>query len=338
MFTKTLSALAIILSTVSGAVAVTKHEGMAANHEPAIKASRQNPRDKAGFVIGNMLFVGFHEMGHALADQFHLPTLGRAEDAADSFATVALLDAGSEFSVNVLVQAARGLFLSDRRDRKQGEGLDFADAHGLDRQRAYQIICLMVGSDQEQFKELADWVRMPRDRQRTCANDYEDAKYAWHSLLESHRHADGQPTATIEVAYEAGQGNLERYARSFQSVELLEALSDYASSRYALPRPIKMVMASCGDANAAWVSSTNTEALCYELADDFFDLYDGYTTNGKVQDHGLVSKNVARVSLAHNAPAGTLDKVAMEMDGVASALFTKKTKFDSDNAKRHLTK
>jgi hypothetical protein len=338
MFTKSLSALAIILSTVSSALAVTKHEGTAANHEPAIKASRQNPRDKADFVIGNMLFVGFHEMGHALADQFHLPTLGRAEDAADSFATISLLDAGSEFSIDVLVQAARGLFLSDRRDRKQGEKLDFSDAHGLDKQRAYQIICLMVGSDKEQFKELADWVRMPQDRRRSCANDYEDAKYAWHSLLEPHRHADGQPTATVEVAYEAGQGNLERYAMSFQSVGLLEALSDYASSRYALPRPFKMVMAGCGQTNAAWVSSTNTEALCYELADDFFDLYEDYTTNGKVQDHGLVSKNVARISLARNAPAGTLDKVAMEMDGAASALFTKKTKLNSGNAKRHLTK
>jgi hypothetical protein len=237
--------------------------------------------------------------------------------------------------VNVLVQAARSLFLSDRRDRKQGEELDFSEEHGLDRQRAYQIICLMVGSNQEQFKELASWVRLPRDRQRTCANDYENAKYAWHSLLESHRHADGEPTATIEIAYEAGQGNLERYARSFQSVALLEALSDYASSRYALPRPIKMVMASCGDANAAWVPSTNTETLCYELADDFFDLYDGYTTSGKVKDRGLVSKNVARINLAHNAPAGTLDKVAMEIDVAASALFTKKAKLDSDNGKRH---
>jgi hypothetical protein len=83
MFTKTLSALAIILSTVSSAVAVTKHEGTAANHEPAIKSYRQNPRDKADFVIGNMLFVGFHEMGHALADQFRPPTLGRAAHLAD---------------------------------------------------------------------------------------------------------------------------------------------------------------------------------------------------------------------------------------------------------------
>jgi hypothetical protein len=336
MFTKTLSALAIILSTVSSAVAVTKHEGTAANHDPATKASRQIPRDKADFVIGNMLFVGFHEMGHALADQIHLPTLGRAEDAADSFATIALLDVGSKFSIDVLVQTARGLFLSDLRDRKQREELDFSEANGLDRQRAYQIICLMVGSDQEQFEELAGWVRMPRDRQRTCANDYEDAKYAWHSLLEPHRHADGQLTATIEVAYEAGQADLERYARSFQSVELLEALSDYASRRYTLSRPIKMVMASCGDANAAWVLSTNTETLCYELADDFSDLYDGYTRNGKVQDHGLLSKNLARISLAHDAPAGTLDKIGMEMNGAGRALVTKKTKLDSDNTKRHL--
>ena len=334
MFTKTLSTLAIILSTVSGAAAATRHEDAAANRAPANKASAQNPRDKADFVIGNMLFVGFHEMGHALADQFHLPTLGRAEDAADSFAAIALLDAGSEFSINVLVQAARGLFLSDRRDRKQGEELDFSDAHSLDRQRAYQIICLMVGSDQERFKELADWVRMPWERQRTCANDHQEAKYAWHSLLEPHRHADGQPTATVEIVYEAGQGNLERYARSFQSVALLEAPSDYASSRYALPRPIKMVMASCGDANATWVSSANTETLCYELADDFFDLYDGYTTNGKVQDHGLVSKDVARIRLAHGAPAATFDKVAMQMDGAAGALFTKRAKLGPEKAKR----
>jgi len=45
-----------------------------------------------------------------------------------------------------------------------------------------------------------------------------------------------------------------------------------------------------------------------------------------------------RISLAHNAAAATLDKVAMGMDGAARALFTKKTKLGSDKAKRHLTK
>ena len=340
MFGKTILALALTIVAASNGFAANKHQNVA--HQDASEARVEKAlvkhRDLIEFVVGNMLFVGFHEMGHAIADQFHLPTLGRAEDAADSFATIALLNAGSEFSINVLVQAARGLFLSDRRDRKQGEELDFSDAHGLERQRAYQIICLMVGSDQEHFRELADWVRMPRDRQRTCANDYQDAKYAWHSLLEPHRHTDGQPTATIEIAYEVGQGNLERYARSFQSVAFLEALSDYASSRYALSRPIKMVMASCGDANAAWVSSANTETLCYELADDFFDLYEGFTTDRKAPDNELISKNMARISFAHNAASGTLNKVAMEMDAAAGALFTKKGKVGSANAKRQLAR
>jgi hypothetical protein len=339
MFTKIILALALTIGVASNALAASRHQIIAPSHDQArVEKTLAKQRDLTEFVVGNMLFAGFHEMGHALADQFHLPTLGRAEDAADSFAAIALLDAGSEFSIIVLVQAARGLFLSDRRDRKQGEELDFSDAHGLDKQRAFQIICLMVGSDKEQFNELAEWVRMPQDRRRSCAADYQDAAYAWHSLLESHRRADGQPNATIEVAYGAGQGNLERYARSFQSIAFLEALSDYASSRYTLARPIKLVMASCGDTNATWVSSTNTETLCYELADDFFDLYDGYTTNGKVQDHELVSKNVVRISLVHNAPVGTLDRVAIEMDGAASALFTKKDKLGSANAKRHLTK
>jgi hypothetical protein len=78
----------------------------------------------------------------------------------------------------------------------------------------------------------------------------------------------------------------------------------------------------------------NTETLCYERADDFFDLYNGYTTNAKVQDRGLVSNDVVRISLAHKAPAGTLDKVAMEMDAAAGALFTKKNRFGSTSGRQ----
>src|ERR1700719_2709632 len=83
------------------------------------KMSEQQQQDLVEFVAGNMLFVGFHEMGHALVGQLHLPVLGRGEDAADSFATLAMLQEGTEFSVNVLVQAARGWFLMDQHvDRK----------------------------------------------------------------------------------------------------------------------------------------------------------------------------------------------------------------------------
>ena len=32
-------------------------------------------------------------------------------------------------------------------------------------QRAYQIVCFMVGSDPEKYKELADETKLPEDRQ-----------------------------------------------------------------------------------------------------------------------------------------------------------------------------
>jgi hypothetical protein len=47
--------------------------------------------------------------------------LGREEDAADDFAILTGLDVvANEFSLRVLVNAAKGRFLSARRDRKEG--------------------------------------------------------------------------------------------------------------------------------------------------------------------------------------------------------------------------
>jgi hypothetical protein len=56
---------------------------------------------------------------------------------------------------------------------------------------------------------------------------------------------------TIEIAYEAGQGSLERYARSFQSVALLEALSDYASSRHSPIRYVAELVGADADSECA---------------------------------------------------------------------------------------
>ena len=346
MFTKTMFALALTIGTASNVLAATKQQGASPTHEKhdalVMQMSEATRRDRVDFVVGNMLFVGFHELGHALVHQLRLPLLGRAEDAADSFATLALLNEGSALSVNVLVQAARGLFLMDRRDRELGDVFDFSDAHGLDKQRAFQIVCLMVGSDAKQFKELAHWVRLSEDRQDSCRTDYEDAKHAWDSLIEPHLRAAGQPNSTIDIAYEAGDGKFDHYARSFRSMGLLEALAEYASRRYVLPRPITLTMQNCGDPNAWWNAPTLTEALCYDLAEDFVDLYQGYTqkttSSKKMPANKLLAQNIERLSLAHDtstasvetgpgSPAASatrdrLEKMALDLEGGAVALFT----------------
>ena len=48
-------------------------------------------RDALCFIVGNMLFVLLHEIGHVLITELGLPVLGREEDAADAYATVTIL-------------------------------------------------------------------------------------------------------------------------------------------------------------------------------------------------------------------------------------------------------
>jgi len=97
----------------------------------------------AEFVSGNMLFVLLHELGHATIGELDLPVLGKEEDAADAFASLTLIHIKSEFSEHVLAEAAKGWFMADRRDQKEGEPVEYYDEHGLNQQRAFQIVCYM---------------------------------------------------------------------------------------------------------------------------------------------------------------------------------------------------
>jgi hypothetical protein len=139
------------------------------------------------FVSGNMLFVLLHGMAHASITQMGLPVLGKMEDAADTYATLRLIRVGSDFSRRVLTEAANGWFPADRRDQRTGDKVAYYDEHGLDRQRAYQIVCLMVGSDEETFKDLAKETKLPEERQDSCAGDYSNAAYSWDLVLKPHR-------------------------------------------------------------------------------------------------------------------------------------------------------
>ena len=129
------------------------------------KLSPQTKKQLVEFVVGNTLFVMAHELGHGLINEMNMPVLGREEDAADSFAVVTALKMSSGFSERVLIEAAKGWVLASKRDKKQGNALAFYDEHGLDLQRAYNVVCFMVGSDPEKYKTLAADTKLPEERQ-----------------------------------------------------------------------------------------------------------------------------------------------------------------------------
>lgn len=310
MFIKTAFALAIIVGTAAQAPAATRYQSDLHHDRAArIGSTAERQRDRAEFIVGNLLFVGFHELSHALIAQLNLPVLGRQEDAADAFATLALLDVRTEFAVDVLVQAVRGWFLMDRRDRSLGDEPEYSDAHGLDRQRAFQIVCLMVGADAGQFKALAEWVQLPASRQLSCREDYETAKMSWDVVLKSHRRSEDAPTSAITVAYDRSSGKFGTFAGTFHAIGFLETLQAYASSRYQLPRPITIAMRACGDTNAWWDSTTLEETLCYEMAEDFAALYAGFAQNvlTRHQAHPIeTATTVKRLGLGSKGSSASL--------------------------------
>ena len=251
---------------------------------PRLKGISQAQREKhVEFVVGNLLFVLGHEAGHAVIREMGVPVVGREEDAADSFSTMMALTCEEGFGDRVLANAALGWFLSDRRDRRDQHGRRGQDAqanyygeHGMDLQRAYSVVCLMVGSNPGKFARVADAAKLPPERRMTCQDDYLNAKWSWDQVLQSHLRKPDQAKTAINVFYGPGNGKHDAHAAVFQQMKLLETIAESLSDRFAWRAPISLEMQTCGESNARFEFRTRKVVVCYELADEFSDLYRRY--------------------------------------------------------------
>jgi hypothetical protein len=230
-------------------------------------------KDSVEFVTGNVLFVLAHETGHALISVFQLPVLGREEDAADALATVVSLKMANSFADRVVKNAARGWFLSDQRDRKDGSPTPFYDEHGLDLQRAYTIVCLLVGGDPGKFTDLADEVKLPRERQNTCQFDYSNASWSWEQVLKPHMRKPDDPKTKIEVNY-AEPGEYATIAALGRKLQILESVAEWLSEDFVWKTPISLEMQQCGDeAGTRWLPREKKIIVCYEMIREFIQLH-----------------------------------------------------------------
>src|SRR5262249_55170373 len=251
---------------------------MLASHPSLKNVPPQKRQQLVEFVGGNVLFALVHEMAHALVHEMDLPVLGMEEDAADIFAVLTLLKLGATLShPRCLTEASKAWFMMNKRDQREGAQPDAWDAHGLDEQRAYRIVCLLVGSNKEHFRDLADETNLPEERRETCQlSDYPVASLSWEKALQSHRRGSEQPRQQIEVKYGPGKGDLNVYEQMFRSVQILETVANYAAEAYSWPHPIGLEMETCGESMAQWQSRNRKVVLCYELAQEFAQLYRDY--------------------------------------------------------------
>ncbi|MGE5335975.1 MAG: DUF4344 domain-containing metallopeptidase [Nitrososphaerota archaeon] len=114
-------------------------------------------------------FVLAHEFAHALIANFELPVLGKEEDAADSISTALLLTVpeGAEYAADAAA------FWADFSSRQEPPALaDYADAHSLDLQRAFDVLCWTAGSSEEAFEAVAELEALPQSRLESCPSEY----------------------------------------------------------------------------------------------------------------------------------------------------------------------
>lgn len=134
-------------------------------------------------VAGAFVFYLFHELGHALIDVLDLPVTGREEDAADQLAAWVLIDADEG---NQAVIDAATSFYGDGDEKVEVEETDFADEHGLDRQRYFNMVCWVYGSDPAANADLVDDGWLPEERAELCEGEFERLDRSWTKLLEGH--------------------------------------------------------------------------------------------------------------------------------------------------------
>ena len=236
--------------------------------------SQDRQRTLVEFVVGNVLFAAIHELGSALLLEANLPAVTGAEQAADDFAVLTVLELGKKhFSDRILIESAKGWFTSARGEKSARSTPNYYDRHHLNVRRAYRIVCLMVGADPVRFAALAEETTLSGKVRRTCGWDYDRASRAWESVLMPHRPAADRPKARIDVIYRAVAGELEVYAQVFRNLRFLEAIAELAADRFAWRAPIVMEMRRCGEAGAAWTVPTRTLHVCYEMAQDLAELY-----------------------------------------------------------------
>jgi hypothetical protein len=129
-------------------------------------------------VVGGLVGVILHELGHAVFDMLEVPVFGREEDAADQISTFIAL----QFSKDVARTIIRGNAYIYKVWFAFGAPA-FFDEHGTGLQRYYNTLCLGYGADPNLLKDLIDKGELPRDRQANCAREFEQAQRAFEKTI-----------------------------------------------------------------------------------------------------------------------------------------------------------
>lgn len=238
-------------------------------HSFALNPGAMTEREE--YIVGNAYHVLMHEMGHLIIDQLRLAILGQEEDAADNFATISLIDEDTAFADIALANTAHFWFVLSDEDNSDASNY-FAE-HDLDIQRAYRIVCHLVGVDPDAFDYLAKAAELSEENYDTCGDNFEKTADSWFSTLEVYKPSEGFQNR-VELVYQKPEPEFETALSIIRDSLIVEDAIAFINTHVALPNPITMRAASCGEANAFYDSSDVSITMCYELINLYGEIFD----------------------------------------------------------------
>ncbi|MEW7007694.1 DUF4344 domain-containing metallopeptidase [Lentilitoribacter sp. EG35] len=238
---------------------------------PAHAFDPQRVTERDNYIIGNTLHVALHEAGHMLIDQLKLPVLGQEEDAADNFATIALIDQDTDLGDLALADTAHFWFMLS--DNAELEDASFFDEHDLDIQRAYRIVCHLVGVDPIAFDYLAKAANLAAENYDTCGANFELTADSWFSVLEPNKAPDNHRN-TFQINFDKPKSELKEAYHILKQGGAMEDLITILDNYVMLPNPIQIHATMCGEENAFYDPETATIVICYELVEFYGRIFD----------------------------------------------------------------
>jgi hypothetical protein len=225
------------------------------------------------FVTGTLRFVLLHEIGHGFVDLYNIPVLGREEDAADRFATwwMSPNDQQQEDGTDAIA-AMEWWLASAKVSEDTRQELAWWDEHGIDEQRAYQIACLLYGSDPEIMGPLAGRMNIPKERRNSCIREAQQNSASWAAFLQDQvstlrLQLDGFIVPKNYVQPSASTAQAAQFVVDNKILESLQA----TLKQFKFPEGnamVRLYAQDCGMANAFWSPEDKAIVLCYELVNE----------------------------------------------------------------------
>lgn len=218
------------------------------------------------FVRSNLVSTFYHELAHALIDTMNLPVLGQEEDVADVFSVLMierLFDENTALATNK--GAALGFEVDAMKRQRKGREWDWADEHGADMQRYYNIVCLTYGSAPKRRAEFANQMRLPDDRAEYCSDEFTLAKDSWAPIFD--RLLQGKSSDSIRFRHAV------RSPLQMRAAEVISAEVKRVNERLSLAKPLRVIVKRCprsGSFYAYYSASREKITICTNYIDELY--------------------------------------------------------------------